>query len=249
MATLGCNRARLVTTDEPLTDGQHQQLNDLVARRQQGEPIAYILGNREFWSLPLMVTPATLIPRPETELLVEIALQLQPGTTARVADLGTGSGAIALALASERPDWVLMATDQSLAALSVAQANAEALAIVNVEFGHGDWFATVAGQRFDLIVSNPPYVADSDPCLNQGDTGQEPRSALASGVDGLDDLRRLIQSAPEFLVPGGQLLLEHGFDQQVRLIEILTSAGWQQITGYKDLAGLDRCASAVWVGG
>lgn len=246
MTVLDCRRAQLFSAgDEPITAAQHRQLTTLVGRRLQGEPMAYILGKREFWSLDLTVNGATLIPRPETEQLVEIALQEITGEQARVADLGTGSGAIALALASERPHWQLIATDASQAALEVANGNARALALSNVEFRQGEWFAPLAGEQFDLIISNPPYVADDDPCLEQGDTAMEPRMALAAGDDGLDDLRQLIGGAAEFLHTGGQLLLEHGNDQRAELTRLLTTAGWQQIRYYEDLAGHDRCLLAT----
>ncbi|MDF1819682.1 MAG: peptide chain release factor N(5)-glutamine methyltransferase [Immundisolibacteraceae bacterium] len=246
MTVLDCNRAQLFSAgDEPITAAQHRQLTTLVGRRLQGEPMAYILGKREFWSLDLTVNGATLIPRPETEQLVEIALQEITGEQARVADLGTGSGAIALALASERPHWQLIATDASQAALEVANGNARALALSNVEFRQGEWFVPLAGEQFDLIISNPPYVAVDDPCLKQGDTAMEPRTALAAGDDGLDDLRQLINGAAEFLHTGGQLLLEHGNDQQAELARLLTTAGWHQIRYYEDLAGHDRCLLAT----
>src|SRR5690606_17782869 len=187
----------------------------LVARREAGEPVAYLVGRRGFWTLDLAVTPDTLIPRPETELLVEQALaRIAPGVPARVADLGTGSGAIALAIASERPLARVVATDRSEAALAVARANASTHGLHGrVEFRAGDWFAPVAGERFDLVASNPPYIADGDPHLGQGDLRHEPASALSSGADGLDAIRVLVASAPVHLVPGGWLLLEHGFDQ------------------------------------
>jgi len=246
MAAIGCKREQLLMAgDDPLTDDQSRRLETLVERRVKGEPMAYIHGRREFWSLDLTVTAATLIPRPETERLVEIALQVVSDDNARVADLGTGSGAIALALASERPRWQLVATDASQAALDVATDNARTLAITNVEFREGEWFTPLAGERFDLIISNPPYVADNDPCLKQGDTGQEPRAALAAGVDGLDDLRQLISAASGFLFPGGRLLLEHGNDQRAELTQLLAVAGWQQIKCYEDLAGHDRCLLAT----
>ncbi|RLA11151.1 MAG: peptide chain release factor N(5)-glutamine methyltransferase [Gammaproteobacteria bacterium] len=246
MAAIGCKREQLLMAgDDPLTDDQSRRLETLVERRVEGEPMAYILGKREFWSLELSVTPATLIPRPETERLVEIALQAVTDQHASVADLGTGSGAIALALANERPHWQLVATDASQAALDVAIDNARALAVTNVEFRQGEWFMPLAGECFDLIISNPPYVADKDLCLQQGDTSQEPRTALAAGVDGLDDLRELIISAARFLLPGGQLLLEHGNDQRAELTRLLAAAGWQQIKCYEDLAGHDRCVLAT----
>lgn len=248
MDALGCNRAQLLmAADQSPTSQQMLRLAANVSRRGKGEPMAYIFGRREFWSLELAVTDATLIPRPETELLVEIALnQLQRSDdrVIRVADLGTGSGAIALALARECPDWELVATDKSQAALDIATANARSLGIDNVEFRCGNWFVPITGEKFDLIISNPPYVAADDPCLSQGDTSQEPRTALAAGADGLADLQQLIAAAAEFLFPHGALLLEHGHQQRAALSRLMAAAGWQQIEWFQDLAGLDRAVLA-----
>lgn len=227
------------------------QLTALLKRRQAGEPLAYILGHREFWSLDLLVTPATLIPRPETELLVEIALARIGTERADVVDLGTGSGAIAIALASERPGWQLLATDQSPAALAVAEQNSQRLGISNIQFLPGSWFEPLPDRQFDLIISNPPYIADDDGCLDillspaAESHPVEPISALTAGSDGLDDLRQLIGAAQKHLKPGGMLLLEHGHDQQPRLQQLLEAAGWKQIECFQDLAGLDRAVLAV----
>ncbi|KZC43903.1 UNVERIFIED_ORG: protein-(glutamine-N5) methyltransferase, release factor-specific, partial [Rhodanobacter sp. FW104-R5] len=213
----------------------------LLERRAAGEPVAYLTGRRGFWSLDLEVTPATLIPRPETELLVELALQrLPPDAACRVADLGTGSGAIALAIASERPHAHVVATDASAEALAVAQRNAQRHAIGNVAFVHGDWLAPLAGQRFDLIVSNPPYIEAADPHLAQGDLRFEPAAALASGADGLDAIRRIVRDARTYLEAGGWLLFEHGWNQGVAVRALLADAGYTGVFTAQDLEQRDR---------
>ncbi len=213
----------------------------LLARREAGEPVAYITGYRGFWTLDLEVTPATLIPRPETELLVELALQrLPPGFSGRVADLGTGSGAIALAVARERAQARMIATDASVAALEVARRNAERHAIDNVSFVHGDWLAPLAGQSFELIISNPPYIEAADPHLVRGDLRFEPASALASGSDGLDAIRRIVGSARDHLDPGGWLLFEHGWNQGGAARELLAGAGYAEVFTAQDLEQRDR---------
>lgn len=214
----------------------------LVARRAAGEPVAYLVGHRGFWTLDLRVTPATLIPRPETELLVEQALErLAPAADVRVADLGTGSGAIALAIAAERPRARVVATDRSEAALAVARGNAAANGLDGrVGFRQGDWFAPLAGERFDLVASNPPYIAEGDPHLGQGDLRHEPPSALSSGADGLDAIRILAAGAPSHLVPGGWLLLEHGFDQGPAVRALLDAAGFVEVATVRDLELRDR---------
>ena len=213
----------------------------LLARRAAGEPLAYLLGRAGFWTLDLEVTPATLIPRPETELLVEAALARLPEANALcIADLGTGSGAIALALASERPQARVLATDASAAALEVAGRNAARNDIVNVAFQQGDWLEPLAGERFDLIASNPPYVALGDPHLDQGDLRFEPDAALASGADGLDALRTIARDAPDHLVPGGWLLLEHGLDQGEAVRGLLRDAGFHRIETLCDLEDRER---------
>lgn len=213
----------------------------LLARRVAGEPVAYLTGTRGFWRFDLRVTPDTLIPRPETELLVELALERLPADRAlRVADLGTGSGAIALSLACERPRARVVASDASAAALAVARDNARALGIGNVAFAEGSWFAPLAGERFDLVASNPPYVADGDPHLAEGDLRFEPASALASGHDGLDDIRRIAAEAPAHLLPGGWLLLEHGHDQGEPVRALLRQAGFSEVGTRRDLERRDR---------
>jgi release factor glutamine methyltransferase len=213
----------------------------LVERRAAGEPVAYIIGRQGFWSLDLEVSPATLIPRPETELLVELALQRLPSAAAcNVADLGTGSGAIALAIARERPRARVIATDASSAALAVAQRNAQRHAIGNVAFVHGDWLAPLAGQHFDLIVSNPPYIEAADPHLAQGDLRYEPAGALASGDDGLDDIRRIVRDARTHLHSDGWLLFEHGWNQGDAARALLVAAGYAQVMTIRDLEQRDR---------
>lgn len=209
---------------------------EFAARRARGEPIAYILGVKEFYGLPLAVNPAVLIPRPETELLVERALARNPAT---VLDLGTGSGAIALAIKRHLPAARVVAVEASAAALAVAQRNAMKLGL-QVEFRHGLWFEPVTGARFDLIVSNPPYVAKGDAHLGQGDLRFEPRSALVAGTDGLDALRDIARGAPAHLNPGGWLLVEHGFGQDKAVRELLQEAGLGEIMTWPDLAGIAR---------
>src|SRR5690606_4258090 len=210
--------------------------------RAAGEPVAYLTGRRGFWTLDLAVTPDTLIPRPETELLVEQALQrLGSEAEARVADLGTGSGAIALAIAAERPLARVAAVDRSAGALAVARANALAHGLEGrVEFLAGDWFAPLQGRRFDLVVSNPPYIAEGDPHLARGDLRYEPAPALASGPDGLDAIRTIVAAAPRHLLPGGWLLLEHGFDQGAAVRGLLEARGFAEVATVPDLEGRDR---------
>ena len=213
----------------------------LLARRVAGEPVAYLTGRRGFWSLELQVSAATLIPRPETELLIELALARLPSDRPlRIADLGTGSGAIALALAHERRNAQVLATDASVDALAIAQANAMALELGNVGFRHGDWFAPLAGERFDLVASNPPYIAQDDAHLAQGDLRHEPRMALASGRDGLDALRVIAHAAPAHLQPGGWLLLEHGWEQGQAVRGLLHAAGLVEVGTARDLARHER---------
>lgn len=213
----------------------------LVERRRRGEPVAYLTGRREFWSLDLAVSPATLIPRPETELLVERALaRIAPEAAAIVVDLGTGCGAIALAIAHERHRARVIAIDRSEAALAVARANAVCLDLGSVEFRLGDWLAPLHGKRVDLIVSNPPYVRDDDPHLQQGDLRFEPPSALAAGGDGLDAIRRITGDASKHLVRAGWLLLEHGFDQATGVQALFRQTGYRHVRSYEDLTGHNR---------
>lgn len=248
-ALLGRGRAWLFAHgDDPLDPTVRERFGALVGRRQAGEPVAYLVGRRGFWTLDLAVTPATLIPRPETELLVEQALErLAPDRPVQVADLGTGSGAIALAIASERPLARVLATDRSEGALAVARRNAEATGLDGrVGFRCGDWFAPLAGERFHLIASNPPYIAEGDPHLGQGDLRHEPATALASGPDGLDAIRAIVACAPRHLLPGGWLLLEHGHDQGPAVAALLAAAGFTRVQTIGDLEGRDRVAVGQW---
>lgn len=237
---LRVNRAYLLTYPERQPDNEQQtRYAALFARRLNGEPIAYILGEREFFGLDFKVTPATLIPRPDTELLVELALQHIP-QQGRVLDLGTGSGAIALSIAHARPDVQVTAVDASQEALEVAKNNAQRLKLTNVRLLHSDWFAALQDERFDLIVSNPPYIEDADTHLAQGDLRFEPRSALASGSDGLDDIRRIIADAKTHLNAEGWLLLEHGYDQAERVRELLRRSAYAEVFSAHDLGGIER---------
>jgi release factor glutamine methyltransferase len=233
-------RVRLSSHPEaPAAPERIQQYRELLVRRIAGEPLAYLLGRKEFWSLALAVTAQVLIPRPETELLVERALSVVPAARARVADLGTGSGALALALAAERPHWGIVATDVSAPALSVARANAARLAPGRIELRQGDWYEALAGERFDLLLSNPPYVAADDPVL-LGPLRYEPRGALTSGADALACLRNLAHGAAQHLVPGGWLLLEHGATQGDAVRRELVLAGLRHVRSHRDLAGHER---------
>jgi len=231
----------LAHDDEPLTAEQAQQYVALVVRRVAGEPIAYITGRREFHGREFVVSPAVLIPRPETELLVDLALQrLSADASCRVLDLGTGSGCIGITIATERPQARVMLVDASEEALEIARANAAQWAPGNTRLLHGDWYSAVGGERYDLIVSNPPYVAEGDAHLQQGDLRFEPRMALAAGIDGLSDLQRIVAQAPRHLRPGGWLLLEHGFDQAVACASLLEAAGLLDVFNAPDLAGVPR---------
>lgn len=248
--TLGRDRSWLFAWPEHAPESaQTRRFLTLVERRHAGEPVAYLTGRRAFWSLDLQVTPATLIPRPETEHLVETALELALAADARVLDLGTGSGAIALALGRERPDWTILATDVSAAALEIAHRNAVHNCVAQVTFRQGDWFDAVPdGMRFALILSNPPYIADRDPHLAQGDLRFEPRRALAAGKDGTDALRHLIATAPGFLAPGGWLWLEHGALQGATARRLLLQHGFERVETKPDLAGLERCSGGRLAG-
>jgi len=259
-------RAHLLAYPEQiLCKDEETHYQTLLQRRLRGEPIAYLLGEREFFGLMFTVTPATLIPRPETELLVELALQRipvsrpngpplpqagrakrggrsRPGEREvfRVLDLGTGSGAIALSIAHARPDIEVVAVDASIDALTVARENVQRLGIGNAVFAQSDWYAALHAQRFDLIVSNPPYVALDDPHLIRGDLRFEPASALASGNDGLKDIRHIAAHAREHLQAGGWLLLEHGYNQASQVRELLRQADFRDVFSERDLAGIER---------
>jgi release factor glutamine methyltransferase len=265
-AVLQVNRAYLLTHPEQMLEpDQLARYTALLERRLGGEPIAYLLGEREFYGLAFKVSPATLIPRPETELLVELALEripLSPDRTAghsakpasgreskfRVLDLGTGSGAIALSIAHARPDAEVVAVDASAAALDVAQSNLRRLRLGNVRVLESDWFSALQGEHFDMIVSNPPYIAAGDEHLGQGDLRFEPRTALASGADGLEDIRRICSRAKAHLNPGGWLLLEHGYDQAGQVRELLRQSGFGGVFSARDLAGIARVSGGSLTG-
>ncbi len=211
-----------------------------LERRRLGEPVAYILGRQGFWSLDLEVAPHTLIPRPDTELLVETALEMLPAGPADVLDMGTGTGAIALALASERSTWRLTGVDRIGEAVTLATRNAQRLGLGNVRFIESQWFSSLAGQRYGLIASNPPYIPASDPHLLQGDVRFEPSSALVAGGDGLDDIRLIIEQAPTHLLSSGWLILEHGYDQAVAVRTLLFDGGFVDVASRKDFGGHER---------
>ncbi|GAB4348343.1 MAG: peptide chain release factor N(5)-glutamine methyltransferase [Immundisolibacter sp.] len=236
---LGVSRAWLLAHgDAPLTGESLERFEALLARRLAGEPLAYLRGRHGFWSLDLEVTPDVLVPRPETERLVELALE-RMGTHGRLADLGTGSGAIALALASERPQWQIIATDRSAAALAVAARNGARLGLP-VDWRCGTWLAPLAGERVDLIASNPPYIAADDPCLDDDGVCREPRGALVADTGGLADLAAIAAAAPAHLTAGGWLLLEHGAGQAAAVCDLLTRAGFVDVASHTDLAGHPR---------
>ena len=246
MHVLQVTRSYLHTWPERvLDDAQEKIFSAFVARRVQGEPVAYLTGHREFWSLDLVVTPDVLIPRPETELLVELVLKKVSGAKALIADLGTGSGAIALALAQEKPHWQIHAVDVSRAALAIARYNAARLHLERVVFHEGSWCSALPPIRFDAIVSNPPYIAEDDEHLHRGDLRFEPKSALVSGEQGLQDARQIIFDARQYLKPGGFLLLEHGLTQGDAVTTLFEKAGYTLITRHTDLSGLDRVTIAT----
>jgi release factor glutamine methyltransferase len=244
---LGVDRAWLIAhRDDAVASGLAGQVRCCVSRRVAGEPVAYIIGHRGFHAIDLALTPDVLIPRPETELLVELALQRIPQREeVEIADLGTGSGAIALAVAHARPHVRVLATDANAAALDVARGNAQRLGIGNVEFAQGDWCAALGARRFGLIVSNPPYIAENDEHLARGDLRFEPRRALASGADGLDAIRAIVRDARDHLNAGGWLLLEHGFDQGFAVRGLLKQGGLQDVFTARDLEGRERVSGGI----
>ncbi|MEQ4530423.1 MAG: peptide chain release factor N(5)-glutamine methyltransferase, partial [Mixta sp.] len=229
-----------------LSDAQLTQLNALIARRARGEPVAHLTGEREFWSLPLTVSPVTLIPRPDTEILVEQALARLPTAAVDILDLGTGTGAVALAIASERPDCRIVGVDRVAEAVQLAQHNAQKLQITNVAFLQSDWFSALAQRKFALIVSNPPYIDSADPHLQQGDVRFEPLSALVATEQGLADIRHIAQAARDYLQPDGWLMLEHGWQQGAQVRNILAAHGYQAVTTCQDYAGHDRVTLAKY---
>ena len=238
---LGRPRTWLYTWPEyELSAEEQREFDSLLARRCAGEPVAHLTGEREFWSLSLKVNPSTLIPRPDTELLVETALSLCPREELRALDLGTGTGAIALALASERPRWQIVAAEKSPDALALAKENRTALGFANVELVQSDWFSAIAPQTFDLIISNPPYIDAADPHLVEGDVRFEPRSALVAGREGFADIDQIAQGATSYLRAGGWLLVEHGWQQAAAVREIFAAAGLKNIESRKDYSGWER---------
>lgn len=244
---IGKDRTYLYTWPEKeLSDDQLSRFDFAFQRRLKGEPVAYILGYQDFWSLRLKVSPATLIPRPETELLVEKVLELLPRTTASVADLGTGTGAIALALASEQPHWQIKAVDKVNSAVELAELNRAELGFANVEVLQGSWCEPLADRAFDVIVSNPPYIDEKDEHLSQGDVRFEPATALVAGEQGLADIDAIAHQAIGCLKPNGWLLLEHGCQQAAAVRRLLSEKGYQSVSSLQDLAGLDRVTLGQW---
>ena len=238
---LDVDRSYLKTwPDRELSSAVEEQFEQLLERRIEGEPVAYLIGTQGFWTLDLKVSPDTLIPRPETELLVETALDLDLPRQAKALDLGTGTGAIALALASERSQWQISAVDLMPRAVQLASANCQRYEFENVEIFQSSWFAEIPAQRFDLIVSNPPYIEDGDRHLTQGDVRFEPASALVSGSDGLDDLRLLIAESVNYLADRGWLMVEHGYQQGPAVRELFRQAGFSAVETRADLNGLER---------
>ena len=245
---LGVGDAYLIAHSRlPLNEAQSELFAALAARRRAGEPVAYLVGEREFFSLDFRVTPAVLIPRPETEAVVEFALErIAPDATSRVLDLGSGSGCIAISIAKHRPQARVIAVDYSAAAIAVAHDNARRHGVTNIEFVTSEWFGALADQRFDLIVSNPPYVAANDPHLAQGDLRFEPKTALVAGADGLKCIRLIVAAAPHYLFRGGWLAFEHGYDQAARCREMLKQAEFSAAFSRADLAGVERVSGAQW---
>jgi release factor glutamine methyltransferase len=247
---LGQRRAWLYAhSDQVVGEAERRAFDAAVARRHQGLPVAYITGRQEFWSLPLSVSAATLIPRPETELLVELALRRMPAAApVSVLDLGTGTGAVALAIAQERPSAQVTGIEFDPATLAMARGNATRLGLDRVRLLAGDWFSAIGDQRFDFVLGNPPYIAEADPHLARGDLRFEPRLALASGPDGLDAIRVIVAQAPEHLLDGGWLMLEHGVGQGGSVRELMQAAGLVAVESFVDLEDRDRVSVGRRVG-
>jgi len=245
---VGQQSAWLIAHAHDPADAEHVvNFSALIEQRKQGLPVAYLLGRREFWSLTLKVNPDVLIPRPDTETIVEQALDYLNTTTAyRILDLGTGSGAIALAIAKERPLAKVLAVDSNSQALNVAIENARLNQLDNIQFIRSNWFDDLSHAAFDLIVSNPPYIATGDPHLEQGDLRFEPKGALIGGADGLDDIRCIVASAPHYLSKHGHLIIEHGYNQHAAVEGVLSSAGFEHIVMTRDINNLPRCTAAQW---
>ncbi|WP_110710314.1 peptide chain release factor N(5)-glutamine methyltransferase [Salinicola sp. CR57] len=241
------NRTWLYTWgDRELTSAQREAFQALIARREEGEPVAYLVGSREFWGLSLETSPATLIPRPDTECLVEVALEAASTPAGELLDLGTGTGAIALAFASERRDWQVTGVDLSADAVTLARRNGQRLAIANARFLQSDWFSALSGHRFDLILSNPPYIAEDDPHLQLDDVRFEPRSALVAEAAGMSDLAWLVEHAPDYLRPAGWLWVEHGHRQAGTVRKALLDRGFRGVASRRDLAGHERVSGGQW---
>ena len=246
-AALNLSRGALLARgSEAVPDDVAARFTSWCARRATGEPVAYLLGRREFWSMMFEVSSAVLVPRPETELLVERVLEKLDESPAAVADLGTGSGAIAITLAHERPDWQIVGTDLSDDALTVARRNGTRLGANGVEWRAGDWYQALDSRRFDALVSNPPYIEENDPVLAGDGLRHEPRGALTPGGDGFAALVTLINGAPEHLRPGGWLFLEHGATQGATLRGALVAQGFTHVTSHRDLAGHERVTEGQW---
>ncbi|BDX06449.1 peptide chain release factor N(5)-glutamine methyltransferase [Planctobacterium marinum] len=242
---LQCNRSKLIIDPEQsLSDSQITRFLAFIEQRKLGHPVSYIIGHQDFWTLSLEVNESTLIPRPETELLVELAVSLPVPANSHCLDLGTGTGAIALAIASEKSDWQVLGCDRVADAVALAQRNKRRNNITNVAFIESHWFNQLPEQKFDVIVTNPPYVESNSDYLNRGDLRFEPQSALVAGGDGLDDIRQIIAMASDYLNPQGWLLIEHGFEQSKSIQSLLVAQGFNKVTTKLDYAGHDRVTMA-----